>query len=76
MESIRFSLNLSAEDFLHYYRGQAQAVSLLAEDGRRVQIPASSLRRFVDRNGLTGRFQMVLDENHKLLRIERISRET
>ena len=76
MERIRFSLNLTAEDFLYYYRGQAQAVSVVAHDGRRVQIPASSLRRFVERSGLKGQFQMVLDEKHKLLRIERISRET
>jgi len=75
MERIRFSLNLSADEFLYYYRGQAQAVSVVAQDGRRVQIPASSLRPFVERNGVTGQFEMVLGENHKLLRIERISRE-
>lgn len=73
MQRIRFSMNLSADEYLHFYRGQAKAVSILADDGRRIEIPAASFRKFVTQDGVTGRFEMLLDSNNKLLRIERIS---
>jgi hypothetical protein len=72
MERILFSMNLSASEFLHYYRGHASAVSVLADDGRRVQVPASAFRRFVGPEGVIGRFELLLGADNRLLRLERI----
>lgn len=69
---IRFRLSLSSEEYLRYYQGQAHAVMVLAEDGRRIQLPANCFRPFVTRDGLQGRFEVELDANNKLAQISRI----
>ena len=71
-QPIRFRLNLSSGHYLRYYQGQASRVSVLAEDGRRIEFPANTLRPFVTRQGVKGYFQLVVDENNRLLRLERI----
>ena len=73
---IRFQLQLSHEEFLHYYRGQANAILVRAEDGRRLQIPANRFRPFITHDGLHGRFEIELDEHNKLLGICRIDQTT
>ncbi len=72
MGRIRFSMNLSADEYLHFYKGHARAVSVVADDGRRIEIPAASFRQFVGQDGVKGRFELLLDGNNKLLRIARI----
>lgn len=72
MQRIFFSLNIPADDYLHFYQGGALAVSVVADDGRRIEIPAGSFRQFVTHEGIHGRFEMHLDENNKLLRIKKI----
>ncbi|MES9846350.1 MAG: DUF2835 domain-containing protein [Candidatus Sedimenticola sp. PURPLELP] len=73
LERIRFQLAIPAETYLSHYRGQAHAVSVLSEDGRRVQFPATALREFVSREGVYGRFELVLDESHKLVEVRKLS---
>ena len=68
---IYFRISLPAERYLHYYRGNARAVIVRSEDGRRVQLPAANLRPFVTAEGIEGRFELTLDENNKLIRIRR-----
>jgi len=75
MSRIRFSLNLSADEYLHFYKGYARAVSVVADDGRRIEIPAASFRQFVGQDGVKGRFELRLDGNNKLVDIERIAAE-
>lgn len=72
MQRHRFQLNLSAETFLHYYRGAASAVIVRAEDGRTIQLPAKHFRPFVTANGISGRFELVLDANGKLIELRRL----
>jgi len=69
----RFSLHIAADEFLRYYRGQAGMVAVRADDGTRLQFPAASLRRFVTREGIHGRFVIRFDEDNRLLGIERIA---
>jgi hypothetical protein len=68
---ICFSINLPAERYLHYYRGNARAVIVRSEDGRRIQLPAANLRPFVTAEGIVGRFELTLDEHNKLIDIRR-----
>lgn len=70
-ETIHFSIDLSRERFLQYYRGAASAVLVRARDGRLVQIPAASLRPFVSAQGVQGEFVMELDADHRLVALHR-----
>jgi len=67
MRELRVLLNISAEDFLSYYRGDAQTVIAQSKDGRRVQFPANALRPFLTHSGIQGEFAIRFDENHKLI---------
>lgn len=72
MQRIRFRIDLPRERFARYYQGMAQAVLVESEDGRRIQLPAANLRRFITDNGVRGRFEMILDDHSKLLKLTRI----
>lgn len=67
-----FQLNLSAQEYLPYYRGQVSALIVQADDGRTIQLPANSLRPFVTASGIAGRFELTLDDNNKLIHLRRL----
>lgn len=69
---LRFHIVLSAEAWLHYYRGNVGAVSVQAEDGRRIQLPASSLRSFVTHEGISGWFEITFDQHNRLIELSRL----
>ena len=71
-DRIRFSLNISSDDYLRYYRGSAHSVVVTSEDGRKVRFPASNLRPFVTHEGVRGRFELLLDEESRLLELRRL----
>ncbi len=72
MQQVRFAIKISADDYLYYYKGQARQVIVSAEDGRRVQFPASCLQPFVMRDGIKGVFVLRFDVNNKLVGLEKI----
>jgi len=71
---IRFSINITPEAFLQHYQGAASVVIVQAEDGRRIQIPANSLRPFVLQQGIVGRFELEMDQNNKLVKLTKLAR--
>lgn len=73
MQSVSFLLSISAETYLQYYKGTVKAVVVKAEDGRRIQFPAESLKPFIQANGIHGRFRLIFDKNHKFRKLEKIS---
>ena len=70
--SVKFRVALSTDAFLRYYRGQANAVIVRAEDGRRIRLPAANLRPFLLSDGINGEFELILDDENKLIDIRRI----
>ena len=52
MAFVTFSLSISNEKYLQYYKGSAKAVVVTADDGRKIQFPASKLQRFVKHDGI------------------------
>ncbi len=68
---MRFSLRISADEYLRYYRGAVRHVVVTAEDGTRLRFPAANLRPFVTREGVRGRFVMRFDANNKLVSLNR-----
>lgn len=72
MKSVRFTLAISAERYLAYYRGSARNVVVRAHDGRVVRFPAETLRAFVTHDGIHGEFELRYDRDNKLLGMERV----
>lgn len=75
MQRFYFNLSISASEYLKYYRGSAGRVIVRASDGRSLSIPAANLRRFVTAEGVRGQFCLTVDQNHRLVSIERHAME-
>ncbi|HRK40274.1 MAG TPA: DUF2835 domain-containing protein [Burkholderiaceae bacterium] len=58
-----FSLTLSAEQSLAYYRGAATKVVVRCTDGQTIQFPARLLTRFVTPTGVQGRFVLTCSDD-------------
>ncbi len=69
---IRFSLSISSDTYLRYYRGEATHVYTLSHDGKGVKFPARFLRRFVTQEGISGEFEIEFDQNNRLRDMRRI----
>ncbi len=68
--SIRFRLAISAEEYLAYYQGSAQEIVARSDDNRVIRFPASAIRKFVTHDGIFGHFEIIFDENNKLIEIQ------
>lgn len=73
METLYFRLSISAAEYQAYYAGVAKMVSVIAEDGRRVEFSAEHLRYFVSHTGVYGRYALTIDANNKFQQLQRIS---
>lgn len=69
----RFKLNLLKQEYLSYYAGTARWVVARAFEGENIRFPASFLREFVNDDGVQGFFEMVVDEDDKLVSLQRIT---
>jgi len=73
MKRMTFSMDLSAEKYLRYYQGSASAVIVQADDGRTLRFPINAIQKFVTRDGIQGRFEIIFDNNNKLTAINRLA---
>jgi len=69
---IRFSLQLSYDQYLSVYQGSAKNVSVVADDGRRIAFPARNIQAFLTKEGIKGYFQMELTAENKFVSIKKI----
>lgn len=69
----RFALRLTTKQCLQYYSGQVRNIVVMTERGTRLAFPASELRKFVTRNGISGRFEIVYSDQHKLVSLTRLA---
>lgn len=67
-----FSLQVSAENYQRYYQGSAKFVKVTATDGRTLKFPANALQKFVSHDGITGLFEIIFDDNNKLVSLNRL----
>ena len=72
MPRLRFHLKLDAQEYLAYYSGQVKSISVLTDDGLRIEFPAEHLRPFVRHMGIEGYFEISYDENFKLKDIKKV----
>lgn len=71
-KEIRFDLDITAEQYLHYYSGLAREVQVRSIDGRRVQFPANILQPFVTHHGIQGEFILSYDDDNRVADIRRV----
>lgn len=67
-----FSLHLTRDQFLDYYKGSAKGLLVVAECGRRISFPPLRLIPFVSENGVSGRFLLRVDSNNRFVSLQRI----
>ncbi len=71
-QTIRFTLNLSYDQYLKVYQGVAKNVSVIADDGRRVAFPAGKVQSFLTKQGINGYFEMELTPENKFIGIKKL----
>lgn len=71
-QTIRFSLNISYDQFLVVYQGTAKNISVIADDGRRILFPAKNIQPYLTRKGIQGYFEMKLTTENKFMGINRL----
>lgn len=72
MTRYEFHLSIPPERYVEYYRGNVRHIVARATTGQNVQFPASLLQRFVTDEGVTGHFALTVDDQHKVIRLERL----
>jgi hypothetical protein len=65
-------MGLPARKLKEYYRGNVKNVVVTSDEGLRLQLPLSALRPYVRETGVYGYFDVVIDENNKLVHLEPI----
>ena len=71
MNCLRFSLYLSSEQYLAYYQGHAKRVSVVCDDGRRIEFPAEHLRPYLTHDGINGHFEIEFDRQNRFVALRR-----
>lgn len=72
VQRIRFVLNISADQYINVYKGRARMISVLAEDGRRVEFDARKVQPFLTRDGIQGRFELHITQDHRFVALHRL----
>ncbi|MEH8020710.1 MULTISPECIES: DUF2835 family protein [Rheinheimera] len=68
-----FNAMLSAEQCYGYYRGDIRNIIVTADDGMRIQLNFRHFQRFIESNGIKGRFRLTLDQQGGFISLEKIS---
>ena len=71
-KNIPFSLNLSYDQFISVYTGDAKYVVTRAFDGRNIKFPANILKPYLTRKGIQGNFIIYFDHQHKFKSLEKL----
>ena len=72
-QQFRFHLTVNQQEYIRYYQGAANNVRVVSECGRRLQFPASRLRPFITHTGISGRFQLTVDNENRFLNLQKIA---
>lgn len=72
MKQFEFRLNLTEQQYLHYYRGAVRQVVVRSFEGATIQFPASLLTPFVSTNGVRGHFVLTCDDAFRGSQIRRV----
>ncbi len=68
----RFYINISRENYLKYYAGQASSIQVQSEEGLTLQFPATTVKPWITHQGIQGHFIIIFDENNKLIEMKKV----
>jgi len=68
-----FSMNLSRQKYLQYYAGETISIQVQSDDGLMIRFPASALKPWVTHQGVSGKFIIRFDKNHKLIELKKLN---
>lgn len=71
-KEIYFTLDISPDQYLRYYKGTARTIVVTGSTGIRVKFPAGALRKHVTNEGIKGKFVIRFDAENKLIGVERV----
>lgn len=71
-QSIQFSIKLSYDKYIAFYKGYAQNVLVRSNDGRKIQFPAEILKPYLTREGINGHFIIHFDDRNKYQSLQKI----
>ncbi|MCS7089289.1 MAG: DUF2835 domain-containing protein [Verrucomicrobiota bacterium] len=72
MPRFEFDLDLSPEEFLAWYRGEARSVRVRSHQGLVVEFPARLLQPYLRPEGIRGRFVLTCDAQFRNARLDRL----
>ena len=73
MAVIRVDIAISEDDYLRWYRGDANQVYTVTREGVSVKFPANILQPFITHSGIYGTFEIEFDDHGKFRSIERLA---
>jgi hypothetical protein len=68
-----FSIEVTYAECEKLYSSSSNSAVLTADSGERVQLPIVNLRPYVDRQGLNGRFRLIIDDKNKVKSFNKIN---
>ena len=71
VQAIEFDVDINSTDYLTRYRSLTD-VRVMARNGQILRFPASSLQRFVTREGVQGSFRIRFDDHYKMIDLMRV----
>lgn len=72
MKTLRFSLKLSEQELMKFYRGHARKVMAKDGEGKTMEFPVEIIRPFVTKEGVYGHFEIRVDDNYKFIDIKKL----
>jgi hypothetical protein len=71
MRNFEFTMALSEPKTRAIYAGQARYILVETDQGLKLQMPAANFLDFVTAEGIQGRFRVRIDDNNKILTLQR-----
>lgn len=71
--AFRFRLHLTYEECRQYYDGSYVAIQVMAHTGQTVQFPAEHIRPFVTSQGVSGTFEMEVDNTNRFKSLKKLT---
>ncbi|MDN3483999.1 DUF2835 family protein [Pseudoalteromonas sp. Scap03] len=68
-----FSMHLSYTKCMDYYHGRYSSIQVTADSGKTIRFSAHHLRPFISSLGIRGRFRLILSNENKFIRLERVA---
>lgn len=73
MKQYTFRLALGRDEIMLMYQGQARRLVVRTEQGLTIELSLEKIRSFVSVNGVHGHFRLFTQDDHRFVRLERLS---